>query len=302
MKHNNTCFLFFLILFFVLGTTAVKPENPKSFTRNMISSVSDFNSDGIPDTLFGSYIGNRLSKPSKIIWGHNDSVQNGATFSVLKFEYPDLSHLSSYFAVFNMNTNDTLNDITIYYYGRIYTDSTNYTETKKVVTIFGQPGLDTIETIKIDSIETFQTEPFIGIRLRIGNEITKSKRIDNQKRAFIVNKINLDINNPVKDSIVDYLPPKMATNRIISKDDFIIYPNPSSDYVIVENTSIDEDNIDVIIKISDVIGRVYKSFDTRFAKGEKITLNISELPPGSYLVQIQKGFSTNICYNLVITR
>jgi len=78
---------------------------------------------------------------------------------------------------------------------------------------------------------------------------------------------------------------------------FQIYPNPSSDFVVIDASAIQTNGKNISLKILNLNGS--EVFSTMI-DNSKITLNIEKLTPGAYFVQIQNENKTNQTQKLVI--
>lgn len=202
-------------------------------------AVSHFNFDCYRDTIVGRLDGGLHWQPYSIRWGRDPadtatSRGRGDTLDACFTRIPDSlkvrETIISYplwrrfgisLSVQRIN-GDTLADLLFYLWGAVR-DTTRARDSVRPVVVFGQHGLDTLDTLSLGGMETFSTVPFIGMELRVGSEISSRRVRDPSRRSsHKVNRISLDVERP--DTTDD---PRGEPHRTATRTpDVRLYPNP----------------------------------------------------------------------------
>lgn len=284
-----------LITTFVLSLTILKAEE-HNYT---IMSIDDFNDDMSIDTLIGKSINNGVYFPTKIVWGFDSIVHPDPLIypkvSETSFNYPNWNNLriNSLKKCFN---NDSINDLIIFISGGIPIDSTTMKDTSVALILFGQCGLDTIESINIPTISYNQVFPFKARKLAHPYDFSDCfLRNGETKTFFRINQVS-DVLNP---------PPmyKHGSNCCggKSKYDMKLYPIPSIEKLTIELNNFEEGIY--IIKLLDLEGRVLltKQVNVNSNQTNEI-IETSLFLNGSYLIVIEKESITIFSKSLIIHR
>ncbi len=152
-----------------------------------------------------------------------------------------------------------------------------------------------LKTIHLTSNESNPTLQYITI---IGNFGVTAQNIDpqfqqtgtwydvlNNNQTISVSNVNATITlQPGEYKIYGSQPINLGLESISGNKTINVYPNPSSDYIQI-------DNIVKELKIYDVTGRLIKSFTGSFAENTKF--NITNIDRGNYLLQIKTPKGVN---------
>lgn len=136
--------------------------------------------------------------------------------------YPDWRRFGLSLSVQPINE-DTLSDLVFYLWGAVR-DTNAARDSVRPFVVFGQHGLDTLDTIHVNAIISFSTSPFIGMELRIGSEIMGARVRDPSRRSsYKVNRIRLDVGR--QDTTES---PRGAPRAADRPPEVRLYPNPGS--------------------------------------------------------------------------
>ena len=80
--------------------------------------------------------------------------------------------------------------------------------------------------------------------------------------------------------------------QVIDFESFKLYPNPTSNEVMVIIDDYKERNQEMEVRLLDPFGRLIKNYNTVF-QGGKFTLNIEELPSGAYFLNVRDHFASH---------
>ncbi|MCO5251255.1 MAG: T9SS type A sorting domain-containing protein [Candidatus Kapabacteria bacterium] len=79
-------------------------------------------------------------------------------------------------------------------------------------------------------------------------------------------------------------------------NNFMIYPNPTSDYLTIHLYDINHtvnrmaENTDIEVQIFNVLGVEIQNFTSSLSVGDKVRVNVSDLPTGTYFIKIGNRF------------
>ena len=220
--------------------TAQDRSEAPGVERRAVLGVFHLNPDCHRDTIIGRIDQALRWRPFSIRWGRDrsdtgawsrgsDSLDPCFTRipDALKaresiFAYPDWRRFGLSLSVQPINQ-DTLSDLVFYLWGAV-SDTSAARDSVRPVVVFGQRGLDTLDTIRLSSIPSFSTSPFIAMELRVGSEIAGGRARDPSRRSsYKVNRIRLDIDPP--DTTDD---PRGAPHVLATSPEARLYPNPGS--------------------------------------------------------------------------
>lgn len=277
-----------------------------SFHRSAILAIKHLNFDCFPDTVRGFMNRDYQFLPLSISWGRRDSLRDapcnsdsgansGSAHRVARtiIDYPHWRTIAGSVTIQRFNT-DTLSDFLIYLWGTVRSGET-VIDTARAVTIFGQQGLDTLDVIHLDSIDSFQSEPFFAMEMRVGEQfIEPAIRDISGQVSYILPMIQTKVqsDNPKRPTII-------PTNDGYTVR---IYPNPTLQSAQVEASTLPEGEYKVVVVA--VNGQVALDQEvTVGTSGELLrTLDLHSLSSGYYIVRIYSQQKILGAYPIVITR
>lgn len=260
MKHiivYAILLLAFITSFTIEASASGIPIDTNEYYLRIIE-IGHFNDDAAKDTLVGAAGDNLNFKPRFIYWGNdtNSTIPDSLKLEHLEINFPD-NWIKTYVASnIDYLNNDTILDIGIFIAGRfvdtniVVGDSLRDTVLK--VVLFGQRGLDTISTIDVMEIDSFQVTPFVAMHMRYGHElINPMYRELRESISYEFKTIILDLE---EETIMP--PPIVQTNIELELDKYNInfYPNPVNDNATLELSGLEIGEYD--FKIYDEIASV----------------------------------------------
>lgn len=107
---------------------------------------------------------------------------------------------------------------------------------------------------------------------------------DDKIENFVAIGIVLDANGQVINSRKIKLATLTSTeDQLVSFDSFDVFPNPTTDFVVIKNI----EKGDYIIQVVDVTGKIHKSNAIKISsKNEEFRLNLNSLVSGNYLISV----------------
>jgi len=216
-----------------------RSEGPVAERRALLG-VFHLNPDCHRDTIIGRIDQGHRWRPWSIRWGRDRSDSTGSARGVDSLDpcftripdalrvresiiaYPEWRRFGLSLSVQPINE-DSLADLVFYLWGAVR-DTSAARDSVRPVVVFGQHGLDTLDTIRLSSITSFSTSPFIAMELRVGSEIAGGRARDPSRRSsYRVNRIRLDVGRP--DTTDD---PRGAPHVSATPPEVRVYPNPGS--------------------------------------------------------------------------
>jgi hypothetical protein len=202
---------------------------------------------------------------------------------------------------FQQFNGDSLSDIIIHFRGKAG-DSINRHDTARSLAIFGQNGLDTLAVLDIGTMETFQSEPFFAMDLRLGIDlIDPAVRDLSGITSYELASPSIDV-GPADTTAPP--PPVTMTAGVgtESRGVFHIYPNPAGLAAQVEGMDVPPGEYQV--EIVAVNGHTYLRQDVVVEGSGNLfkTLDVSLVPSGYYVVRLAKAGKVTGTYPIVITR
>lgn len=293
---RKTYFSILLMIFILCSVQAVSDPLDTNQTYKIILKIEHLNDDSVKDTIIGYSDNSRVFLPKKIIWG-KDTTENNIPDSLKKVEsninYPNWNLLGGSCS-FDFVNSDTLIDIVLIIKGQLVIDSTNYKDTTTAIVIFGRRGLDTLSEFDLSIIDTFQTTPFISMKMRIGHEITDGAYRDYSSQAsYVLKKIII--------TDTSLAPPIIITNKTeINTSEVKIYPNPAVYFTNVELNRIAPGSYQMSLITID--GRLVEEFRLETSEYGNITkiINFESYATGKYILNIKSLNSFNGTYYIII--
>lgn len=252
--------------------------------ENAIYGISDINSDTNLDTIYLESINGNLGL-DKIHWG-------GSGYT--KFAYPETFYQRNFFWNFDINK-DGIKDLIILSSGKI--DTVDYKDTSYLKVVYGQVGLETIDTVRIGDIDSVQFTPFVASSMYPGLGLSQGQiQSLSEFPVFELYFNNLD----VTDSTV-------SMKKIFNEEDlliarFNIYPNPAYYYTNLEMIDMQSGNYEIEIRklSSELISRF--SITTETTSSLIKYLDLKDYATGTYLVQIYSGNRILYSYKLIVIK
>lgn len=278
--------LWFLTVFFMLFYTgSLKADNLDSTNvYKAILKVANLNNDRTQDTIVGVADSRLKFLPKYIRWGKDTSdhsIPDSLKLAQTNISYPEWIDFTGVCMLDYINQ-DTLLDIVLVLWGTLDTSSQQPMDTSIALVIFGKHGLNTISQINISDIDTFQIQPFVAMKLRMGHELTNSIVRDmSYKASYELNDINLDVDTS------SHPPPGITDKQADDKKpDIRIYPNPAIYYTNVELNNIPPGTyrIQIISMQGSLLNEQQITSETRGGLIKQIVL--SDIASGSYLLRI----------------
>lgn len=238
--------------------------------NNAIYDVSDLNGDSTKDTIILNSTNGFISI-DKIYWG-------SSTFTTY-IKYPELFYLKNYFWNYDINK-DGLKDIVILSSGTI--DTIDYKDTAYFKVIYGQSGLETIDTIKISEIDSIQFTPFVATTIYANSGISQGKiQSMSSIPVFEVYYTDFDTQDTLLQKNVFNDPKEI----IITK--YNVYPNPAYIYTNLELIDIQEGNYS--IEIRKLNSHLMDKIDLKIDNITTLTkyLDLKDYSTGTYLITIK---------------
>lgn len=269
----------------------------------VIIKVDYINDDAVKDTIISTADSTRIFKPRYLVWG-KDTVDNGIPDS-LKVDYTTLDYPNSSYQKLKITSNferinpDTLLDLIIIYRGVIPDSVNGDRDTACAIVIFGKRGLDTIHTITIADIDTFQIEPFVAMHMRKDHELKDPLIWDfSYLPIYIVNEIDLDVND------TSHIPPPITPTGAISETGpgVRLYPNPAIYYTNMEINGIKPG--EYLVQIFNIGANVIHEQELIVeTQGDLIKrIDLAGLSTGSYIFRLSKNRIVIGVYRIVIVK
>lgn len=230
-----------------LVSRAEYPTDTTTYSQltEFVTNIGDINGDKVQDTLMSYLRKNGHSFPTSIHWGriHIDSLLK---VSILK--YPNWDQIDARITVDDYDM-DTTSDMMFYLWGKIYQDSSNTIDTGKVILLWGQTGLDTLETINLDSLLDTDDQMLQKGGTSTNYYDSNPKNPNNFKRIEIKElRVGKEIFNPVSNlnssgySFEVRIPKRLNKKKVedypqipVEKDKWgiSIFPNPNDGIIFI---------------------------------------------------------------------
>ncbi|MFW5700367.1 MAG: T9SS type A sorting domain-containing protein [Cyclobacteriaceae bacterium] len=250
-----------------------------------ILGVYELSNDCEQDTILGVRTIESPFYPKYIYWGNDQvcsTIPDSLKVDSTEFILPDWHKLRTSTAFINFNS-DSLMDMVLYTWGKVQLDSTTYKDTSKIVVIFGQPGLDTIPQIIIDSIGTLQFHPFVAMELLVDKDFKNCQYSNLSKQlSWEMYLTDVSLSEPPE------LPMEVDTKP---QTDIKLYPNPAVYYLNIEFSKIPIGRYHILVfnshgqKVKEELLEINSS---NFIK----QLDFSQLVTGAYYLRIYNDNNT----------
>lgn len=290
--------LLFIIFFFNINCYhALCIQLDSSEVYKVILDIGHYNDDCAFDTLIGTAKQGKNILPRFILWGYfsaSYTVPDSLKVSYTEFVYPDwISSGAS--NIFKAN-NDSLTDIVFYYWGKISDSALVEKDSSVALMLFGQRGLDTIKSVFLESIDTFQISPFVAMNVRYDHELNNCRKRDlSFTSSYNFNTIDLDLWQP---DLPPAILPSFVENTVDSEIN--IYPNPAVFFTNIELKSISPGfyNVSLVNLQGELISHQFieVSGKKQFTK----MLDLTHVSNGFYLIIIKSETELIGAYNIII--
>lgn len=271
--------MFLKIIIFVVSLSYVYSY------ENAIYDISDLNSDTHLDTIYLKSKNGNLGL-DKINWGSSSYTTH--------FQYPEMFYQRDFFWNIDINK-DGIKDLVVLSSGKI--DTVDYKDTAYLKIVYGQSGFETIDTIKIEEIDSLQFTPYVASTIYPDLGISQGKiQSLSEFPVFELYFNNLD----VTDSTVSMKQIFEEEPMLIAR--FNIYPNPAYYYTNIEMIDIQPGNYS--IEIRKLSSEVINKFSITTQTKSNITkyLDLKDYATGTYLVQIYSENRLLLSYKLIVIK
>lgn len=277
-----------------------------------ILCITTINYDCYPDTVWGTKEGDfnaPVYLPRLIYWGRADgNGKNDARLETTRCKghipekkrlrhttilYPAWKNLTGSIGVQNFNPEDTLRDLLVSLRGTLH-EGGNDRSVTRILVIFGQHGLDTIATIDLATLPTFQSDPFTAVELRKGTEIINEKRRQSSRgKSYELLPVGFVIDEEQEDT---------TRNAPGHLSHVKVYPNPAGVAANVEGVSIPpgEYGVEIVAVNGETIMR--QDVTVRASGSLLGTLDVRDIPSGYYVIRLSVGQNVFGTYPVVVTR
>ncbi len=237
-----------------------------------IADISNYDSDGILDTLLAKAGRDQYMIPYKILWGDNT---NGTARYITEFHYPEKAVFDFSAAPIDRN-NDNNQDLMFFISGYYIDTDKNEINIDRTITIYGHNSLKNISDIDITELEQSASAPFYYTVMEDCSGIGRSN-IDYEKN---LTQYELETTNIV-------IPPqyKETLEKELNNTSFSLSPNPASESTTLE--IIDKSQHSFEISIVDMKGSILEVFDVENSKINKVDIPLDQFSSGTYNVVIK---------------
>ena len=284
--HFGKVFCVLTGLFLVFNISAKAQQFDSTEVFRAILSVDHFNDDLKQDTLIGASETSRRFVPRAIVWADDPTsgIPDSLKVDYTKIIYP--THWQNLRASYNLKdiNNDNYLDMILFFWGKVGDEISGYEDTTRAVVLFGQRGLDTMNTIVLADIGSFQITPFVAMDMRFDHELKDPEIMD---LSGITNYLINDISLSTTDT--SCTPPPIATDINTINPELNVYPNPAVYY-----TNLQMNNLSsglYTMQLIDLNGECRISNDINISSGKELIerLDLKDIPTGYYILQLTKG-------------
>jgi len=296
------------------GRISAQGSDPLLTDRHAVLRIVHLNFDCYKDTIRGRLDRRSAWLPTEIRWGRNpaadsatrrgddvvDQCHNGIVDArrvvVTSIVWPAWERRTASLAVQRVNE-DSLPDLVIYLRGRIVVGRAVIDSVRPLV-IFGQHGLDTVPTIELERIGSFQTDPFIAMELDRSQDLRSREQRDLTGRSsYRFPKLEVAVGRPDTSQRAPGQPVASVASGNVR-----VYPNPSTYSTQVELSSLPEGRY--LVEVVAVNGRVEFHADVLMASGQSILqrLDVSRLATGYYIIRISAVSGRVGAWPVLVTR
>lgn len=161
--------------------------------------VGRIDPDCHPDSVWGHSDRDGHVLVSRIVWAGYDTAHiapcppgppvHYPKYHETTFEYPAWPRFSATVAIQPVNLGDSLADLVFYLRGGI-PDSTNPYDSTRVLLLYGGVAIDTVPTINLASLPSFQIAPFVAIELHTGAHLVEPAHRDlSEQLSYVLSAI-----------------------------------------------------------------------------------------------------------------
>lgn len=277
-------------------------------SKPRILHIGRINTDCLPDTLIGVMDSRFHHIPVVIHWGRSDSLPasqcpNGLFLDSVEqlrqvpitlLHYPEWEKLTASVSATMLN-NDLYEDLIITVRGKVDT-GIHRRDTMRILVIFGQLGLDTLQTLRLDSLAPMQSTPFFAMELLFGTHLIEpGYREIGSSVSHTLTPITVQV---VPDSTPP--PPPIIPPPLLV--DIRILPNPTFGTAQVEASPLPEG--EYVVQVISVNGTEVHRQNVTVGSSQDIqrTLRLQNVPSGWYIVRLYSNSQRVGEYPIVINR
>jgi hypothetical protein len=246
--------------------------------------VGRIDPDCHPDSVWGHTDRDGHVLVSRIVWAGYDTAHiapcppgspvHYPKYQETTFEYPAWPRFSATVAIQPVNLGDSLADLVFYLRGGV-PDSTNPYDSTRVLLLYGGVAIDTVPTINLASLPSFQIAPFVAIELHTGTHLVEPAHRDlSEQLSYVLSAIE-----PPE------APPAVQHSAGVAWN-VRVYPNPAHGSTQIEGRPVPEGTYRAEVIAVDgrtVIGQEI----TVGAAGDLFgTLDLKSLPSSLYIIRI----------------
>lgn len=289
-------------------------SDPLLTGRRAVLRIVHLNFDCHKDTIHGRLDRQSNWLPTEIRWGRDpaadsvsrrdddvvdqchDGIPPARRVASTSIVWPTWERRTASFAVQRVNS-DSLPDLVIYLRGRVAVGREIMDSVRPLV-IFGQHGLDTVPTIELERIGSFQTDPFIAMELDRSQDLrSRGQRDLTGRSSYRFPKLEVAVGRPDTSGETRGQPVAAVLQGVVR-----VYPNPSANATQVELSSLAEGRY--LVEVVAVNGRVELRAEIMVASGESILhrLDVSRLAAGYYIIRVGATTTRVGAWPIIITR
>lgn len=264
---------------------------PSSAQEGHVLYIGSLDHDEHPDTVVGEPRGDLRMLATAIHWGAPYS-SNGAgepTAQRTMLSYPRWPSLCGSVAVEDLN-GDAIDDVILFY--NVATPHAG--DSSRALALLGQRALHDVPTIDLDAIpRSLQRHPFVALDLNaVGLLGERAMREHSGMPSHRWGSIPIPTADSIRRSVV---PPALA-------EWLALYPNPASDAATFESRTLEPG--DYSVDVVDIEGSVHYERRLLIERKQPLkgTLDLSDHPPGLYIVRIHRSGELVASYPIVIVR
>jgi hypothetical protein len=313
-------------------------QNDSLITRVLF--VGTLNFDCYRDTVVGWADDDHRMLPRAIHWGaapaHADSAADSACASptpararvrVTEIRYPEWNRVTATASFMRMN-DDTLADIVLILRGKPNDtwrahrnlDGVMRSDSLRMLLIPGQQALDSIRTLNLASIGSFQSEPYFALELSEGTDVVDpAVRDASGAKSYEVKPVQLDVHKKKeKDSTHQQGPgpqnnpgspnnpgPQTAGAYATGADGPVLvrlFPNPASTDASVSARPLSPGSYTIEIIATNGQTAATQQIDVTTSRDLLSTFDVSRLASGYYLVRLSSRDHIIGSYPIIVTR
>lgn len=281
-----------------------------SLYADAILFIGHLNPDCLADTVMGRSNLHDAFLPHRIIWGRATALNTGCPDttggsipdslkkSCTYLKYPGWGSFTGSSAMFQTDP-DSLDDLMLYMWGNAGSEE-NPLDTGTTVVVFGQHGLNTIDTITVQSIDMVQYDPYYARHLVVGMDfIEPDVRDISGDTSYILRKIPAREDDNQQSPIASANP---GEGSVVARQVRVsVHPNPVKRYAVVSADMLHGSSCIITMHTSDGSEVLRKEAGINASGGVNETLDLENISSGAYVIRIQvSGASIGDCPVMVV--